>query len=181
MSEVHELEKPLSLAQYARKLNPAAARGDEGEEASRRCFGFLRGTRERAIAIEFRRHASGDSFALPYAWLGPHYFHPSHGIVLVFAGPLSYVVTLTGRHLNTVEKDVSLYERGILRQRVTWIAETKPGRGAAHAADGAGDPRAVDQCVVEGIELAFARTEEELIVLLEPVHQLLSTAKAGTG
>ncbi|MFO0807546.1 MAG: hypothetical protein U0746_02900 [Gemmataceae bacterium] len=181
MSDVHELDAAASLAQRARRLNKPggreAVREGEGEESARRCFAYLRGTRERALMLEFRRYSDGGSFAMPYSWLGPHLFHPSHGIALVFAGPLSYVVSLIGHHLNTVTDDISLYERGILRQKVTWIAERKPARtfGAPEEEDNTADP-----CVVEEIRIQTARTDEEVWLLLEPWHAALRAASSAS-
>jgi hypothetical protein len=176
MSEVHELDAAASLAQRARRLNTVSVRESEGEEGARRCFGYLRGARERALTLELRRYGQGGSFALPYAWMGPHLFHPSLGIVLVFAGPLSYVVTLTGRHLNSDQDGVSLYERGIVRQKVVWIAENKPERTFGQPAEAAAN----DPCVVEEIRIQAARSEEELWLILEPWHAALRAASSAS-
>ena len=38
------------------------------------------------LMMEFQRIKEGDSVAFPYSWLGPSHYHPSRGILLVFAG-----------------------------------------------------------------------------------------------
>jgi hypothetical protein len=118
---------------------------DEDDEAASPAFGFLRGVRDRALNIEFRREREGDSFSFPYSWLGPTRCHPSFGLVLLFSGSEQYLVTIKGRNLNTLgETGLSLYERGILRHRVTFVREMA-------AEESKGQPEA--ECVVEQIEV----------------------------
>ncbi len=114
----------LRRAAQAREANSQPAEANE-DEASTACFGYLRGVRDRALEIEFRRSVEGDSISFPYSWLGPTRYHPSIGIQLLFVGPETYLVTIRGRNLNQVTDGVSLYERGILRHRVTWVGESQ--------------------------------------------------------
>lgn len=155
MSDTHELLRKYDMKTFSRP--PGAARGAEAAEevAESRCFGYLRGVGDRALNLEFRRGREADSFALPYSWLGPHYYHPSLGIVLVFGGPLYYVVRIRGCHLNAPPPGVGLYERGILFHRVTYVREV--GAAPADAAHAEGE------CMVERIDAVVARNDEELL------------------
>ena len=69
-------------------------------------FGWLRGIRDRAIFIEFRRK-DGSIIAYPYHWLGPAEFNPSEGITLKFGVA---TVKITGRNLNAqIRPNVRLF------------------------------------------------------------------------
>ena len=57
-------------------------------EASCAAFGYLRGIRERADAIEFR-FRDGNSVWFPYGWLGTWKLNPSEGLLLKFSGDLA--------------------------------------------------------------------------------------------
>jgi hypothetical protein len=108
--------------------------------------------RERSPSIEFRRVREGDSFSFPYSWLGPCRHHPSTGITLLFVGSELYLVTLRGRNLNKLtESGVSLYERGLVRHRITWVREVKAEQSRAL-------PR--EECVVERISVKAVTAEE---------------------
>jgi hypothetical protein len=94
----------------------------ESDEDECRAFGFLRGIRDRALSLELR-FADGNSESHAYNWLGPIKYNPSAGLLLKFVGDMIYLVLLEGSNLNAlVNGAVSLYS-GILRHRVTWIAE----------------------------------------------------------
>lgn len=156
MSDSPSLVRTFEVSSFGRK--PAAAKADAPEQvADHRCFGYLPGVQDQAFNLEFRRGLEADSFALPYSWLGPHYYHPSFGIVLVFGGPPYYVVRIRGCHLNTETNGVSLYERGILRHRVPYVCEA--GRVVSDVVWGEGD------CKVERIEAVLARDEMELLAV----------------
>jgi hypothetical protein len=131
---------------------PAAADEEEGATPA---FGFLRGVRDRALNIEFRRAVEGDEVSFPYGWLGPTRHHPSIGIQLLFAGSELYLVSLRGRNLNSSAEGVSLYDRGILRHRVTWCRET-PREESRVLPESA--------CVIERIEIRAVSAEEALRV-----------------
>ena len=90
---------------------------------------------DQARSIEFR-FANNNRQAFPYGWLGPAQYNPSAGILLKFVGDLVYYVLIEGSNLNRlVNGAISLYDRGILRHRVTWVREmtrqerSRPGRG----------------------------------------------------
>jgi hypothetical protein len=82
-------------------------------------FGWLRGSRERAVMLELRRK-DGSITALGYAWLERADFDPSEGIVLKFTGQ---TVRLSGCNLNSeVRPHLRLYD-GLVRHRVPWLQE----------------------------------------------------------
>lgn len=96
---------------------------DESDDDQCRCFGYLRGMVARAQSIEFRL-ANGNRVAFPYHWLGPSYYNPSAGILLRFVGDKVYLVLIEGSNLDMlINASLSLYERGILRHRVTFVRE----------------------------------------------------------
>jgi hypothetical protein len=95
----------------------------DDEECETPSFGYLRGVQDRAPNIEFRRTMEADEVSFPYALLLVTRHNPSVGIQLLFSGPELYLVILRGRNLNTVFKGMSLFDRGLLRQRVTWVRE----------------------------------------------------------
>jgi hypothetical protein len=112
------------LARFAPAAASAPGAGETvADEEECPAFGYLRGLRDRALALEFR-FANGDSAAYPYSWLGPIEYNPSAGLLLKFVGDLVYLVLLEGSNLNALVNDaISLYDRGLLRQRVTWVRE----------------------------------------------------------
>jgi hypothetical protein len=129
MSEHSQNSQLLTLrgkSGMARSVSPAEQHGvaePAGDEDECRAFGYLRGIRDRALALELR-FANGNSESFPYTWLGPVRYDPSAGLLLKFVGDLVYQVLLDGSNLNAlVNNSVSLYDRGILRHRVTWVRE----------------------------------------------------------
>lgn len=82
-------------------------------------FGLLRGIRDRAIMLEFRRK-DGNSLALAYAWLESAGFDPSEGITLQLG---SRKVRLIGRNLNQAGPNGLGLFAAIIRHRVLWIQE----------------------------------------------------------
>jgi hypothetical protein len=100
-----------------------AAVDSNADEEACRVFGYLRGMGDQGKSIEFR-FASGNRKAFPYSWLGSAEFNPSAGMLLKFVGDLVYFVLIEGSNLNgLVNGGMSLYERGILRHRITWVRE----------------------------------------------------------
>ena len=85
---------------------PAApdAEPPEADEGSCPAFGFLRGLRDRALAVEFRFRV-GNTLALPYTWLGPVRFDPSVGLLLRFAGDVVTLVLIRGSNLDALVED----------------------------------------------------------------------------
>ena len=96
----------------------------EGGEASCAAFGYLRGIRDRADAVEFR-FKDGNSVWFPYGWLGNWTFNPSEGLLLKFSGDLVYLVLIRGSNLDHPLGDgnIDLVRAGIQRHRVTWLRE----------------------------------------------------------
>lgn len=82
-------------------------------------FGLLRGIRDRAIMLEFRRK-DGNVRALAYAWLESAEFDPSEGISLQFG---SRKIRLIGRNLNLAEPSGIGLFTAITRHRVSWVQE----------------------------------------------------------
>lgn len=96
----------------------------DGGEGACAAFGYLRGIRDRADAIEFRL-ASGNSVWFPYNWLGTVKFDPSAGMLLKFSGDLVYLVLIQGSNLDRPvgESGIDLIRAGLQRHRVTWVRE----------------------------------------------------------
>ena len=66
----------------------------EGEEASCKAFGYLRGLQDRALGVRFCLR-NGNSICLPYAWLGPWEYNPSAGLLVKFTGDAVLLVLRT--------------------------------------------------------------------------------------
>lgn len=97
--------------------------GDDGE-ACCPAFGYLRGIRDHASAIEFR-FRDGNSVWFPYGWLGTWWYNPSEGLLLKFTGDLVYLVLIRGSNLDKPlsEGSIDLLHAGLQRHRVLWIRE----------------------------------------------------------
>lgn len=93
-------------------------------EASCAAFGYLRGIRDQAAAVEFR-FRDGNSTWFPYNWLGTWHFNPSEGLLLKFSGDLVYLVLIRGSNLDKPLTDgtINLTHAGLQRHRVLWIRE----------------------------------------------------------
>ena len=105
-------------------LPPKDGGGGEDGEASCVAFGYLRGIRDAASAVEFR-FRDGNSAWFPYNWLGPWHYNPSEGLLLKFSGDLVYLVLIRGSNLDTPldEGTINLTTGGLQRHRVMWIRE----------------------------------------------------------
>lgn len=103
-----------------RQSDPKVAASNEQEALDDLgAFGFLRGTRDRAIMLELR-FRDGRVLALGYSWMDQAEFDPSEGITLHFPGK---AVKIVGTCLNAeVRPNVRLFD-GIVRHRVLWIRE----------------------------------------------------------
>lgn len=100
------------------KLPPNTAEPEEMLEVTG-VFGLLRGSRDRALMLEFRKK-SGDIRAVSYAYLEHADFNPSEGITLRFGGQQ---VRIRGRNLNAeIRPNVRLFQ-SIVRHRISWIQE----------------------------------------------------------
>jgi hypothetical protein len=96
----------------------------DGAEASCAAFGYLRGIREQANAVEFR-FRDGNSMWFPYNLMGPWQHNPSEGLLLKFSGDLMYVVLIRGSNLDRPlnEGSINLTRGGLQRHRVLWLRE----------------------------------------------------------
>ncbi len=99
------------------------AKQDEDEESCP-AFGFLRGIRERALAVEIRLR-NGNSEWFPYSLLGPWRYNPSAGLLLKFTGDLVTLVLIRGSNLDALvnQGTINLTDRGLQRHRITWVRE----------------------------------------------------------
>ncbi|MDB5346016.1 MAG: hypothetical protein JWP89_4393 [Schlesneria sp.] len=97
---------------------------DEAGEGSCAAFGYLRGIRDRAEAIEVR-FQSGNSIWFPYTWLGNWQFNPSDGLLLKFSGDVVYLVLIRGSNLDQplADTNTNLTTSGLQRHRIVWIRE----------------------------------------------------------
>ena len=97
---------------------------EAGEEECCAAFGYLRGQRERALAVEFR-YRNGNSEFFPYSWLGPWRFNPSAGLLLKFTGDITTLVLIRGSNLDAMVNQgvVNLTEHGFQRHRIVWVRE----------------------------------------------------------
>jgi hypothetical protein len=96
----------------------------DGAEASCGAFGYLRGLRDAASAVEFR-FRDGNSRWFNYAWLGTWEYNPSEGLLLKFSGDLVYLVLIRGSNLDKPlnEGAINLTHAGLQRHRVLWVRE----------------------------------------------------------
>jgi hypothetical protein len=116
------LERNQHLAGRTGQM-PKKDNDTDGTEESCRAFGFLRGIRDHADAIEFR-FVDGNSIWFPYGWLGTWKFNPSEGLLLKFSGDLVYLVLIRGSNLDKPMVDgINLTRSGLQRHRVLWVAE----------------------------------------------------------
>lgn len=98
----------------------------ERGEASCGAFGYLRGIRDHAAAVEFR-FRNGNSVWFPYNWLGTWQYNPSEGLLLKFSGDLVYLVLIRGSNLDKPLGDgaINPTHAGLQRHRVLWLREMR--------------------------------------------------------
>ena len=96
----------------------------DGGEESCAAFGFLRGLREQANALELR-FRNGNSQFFPYSSMGSWKHNPSEGLLLKFTGDLVYVVLIRGSNLDQRlnENAIDLIRGGLQRHRILWLRE----------------------------------------------------------
>ncbi len=96
----------------------------DAAEASCSAFGYLRGIRERADAIELR-FRDGNSMWFPYGWLGNWKYNPSEGLLIKFSGDLVYLVLVRGSNLDKplADSTTNLTTSGLQRHRIVWMRE----------------------------------------------------------
>ena len=122
-SHQDRLQGKSHLAGYGATPDKKEPEPDAGE-ASCAAFGYLRGIRERADAIEFR-FRDGNSVWFPYGWLGTWKLNPSEGLLLKFSGDLVYLVLIRGSNLDRplTDSTINLTSAGLQRHRVLWVKE----------------------------------------------------------
>jgi hypothetical protein len=109
----------------ARQPKETAKDHDAAEEESCAAFGFLRGIRDRALAIEFR-FRTGNSEWYAYHLLSMWQYNPSCGILMKFTGgDVVTLVLIRGSNLDgqLSQHSVNLTDRGLQRNRITFIRE----------------------------------------------------------
>ncbi len=134
---------------------------EEGEEESCAAFGYLRGIRDRALALELR-YRKGNSEWFPYSWLGPWQYNPSAGLLLKFTGDVVTLVLIRGSNLDALvnQNVINLTDRGLQRHRITWVREMEEQ-----------ELRRVGQSgpTIDRIEVAEFESQEELREWLKKV------------
>jgi hypothetical protein len=121
--QTHE-ERLQNDAHLAGRGRPPAKREAESEEASCGAFGYLRGIKDRANAVEFR-FRNGNTIWFPYSLMGACRYDPSEGLLLKFSGDLVYLVLIRGSNLDLPLNDgnMNLTTGGLQRHRVVWVRE----------------------------------------------------------
>jgi hypothetical protein len=110
------LEKPAARPQLP-------AQPTESDEDECPAFGYLRGIRDRALAVEFRlRTGNREYFA--YSHLASWRYNPSLGLLLKFTDDVLTLVLIRGSNLDAlVNGSINLIDRGLQRHRIVWVRE----------------------------------------------------------
>ena len=108
---------------------------DDAEEDSCAAFGFLRGIRDRALAIEFR-YADGNSDWFAYSCLISWRFNPSLGLLLKFTADVVTLVLIRGSNLDALVNGTVNLPHGIQRHRIMWVREMDETEARKLAGDG---------------------------------------------
>lgn len=154
-------EKLLNSSQ--RSVLSPRRRGQDTEyeavEESCAAFGYLRGIRERADAVEFR-FRNGNSSWFPYSLLGHWKYNPSDGMLLKFSGDLVYLILITGSNLDRplIDSTTNLTTSGIQRHRIVWMREMTEEEIRRVGESGP---------TIDRIQIAEFRSNEELTKWLE--------------
>ena len=137
-----------------RPSKPVPVEPQDDDECTSAGYGFLRGTRERGVAIEFR-FRNGTSAWYPYAWLGPFIYHPSVGLLLRFSGDTITLVLVRGSNLDAPVRQgtMTLMDRGLQRHRITFLREMDKDE-VRRADEG--------ELTIDRIELVEFETQEEM-------------------
>jgi hypothetical protein len=155
---------PLPAGASRRPLTETAAAPEAAEEESCPAFGYLRSTRDRALAVEFR-YRDGNSDFYPYSWLGPWRFNPSVGLLLKFTGDIVTLVLIRGSNLDAAVNGggVNLTAGGLQRHRVTWVREM----GEAELKRVGNDGPTIDR--IEVAEFESAEEQRKWLARVAPV------------
>ena len=129
-------QEKLRSSGHADPRNRILGEEDDVEEASCAAFGYLRGIRERADAIEVR-FRNGKRVWFTYHWLGTWQFDPSEGLLLKFSGDLIYLVLIRGSNLDRTVKEAAVsLTQGLQERRVTWVREMSEQEAECVGEDG---------------------------------------------
>lgn len=123
--QVDTLRRPSFL--QGRVAADATPVGDAEADACP-AFGYLRGTRDRALALELR-FRDGDSEWLPYSHLAGWRYNPSVGLLLKYTADLVTLVLVRGSNLDAPVGTgaANLTDQGLQRHRVLWVREMDEG------------------------------------------------------
>jgi hypothetical protein len=122
-SDVLEMDRRVSISDL--KTSGQTRKGkEEDDEESCAAFGYLRGVKDRALTLELR-FAAGHSLGYSYSLLSESKYNPSAGIMLKFLAEKVFLIVIEGSNLNSLVSGISLYDRGILRHRITYIQEMR--------------------------------------------------------
>lgn len=117
------------LQRYAGRLPLTDTNGDpspgEPEAEDLGCFGYLRGIRDRALSLEFRK-ANGNIVAIPYHSIERFEFDPSEGILICAHGEK---IRIKGHNLNAEVRPLVCLFEGITRYKISWIREMEHHEG----------------------------------------------------
>lgn len=114
---VSVLDKYVTAEPAEEDDSPEANATDESEV---RPFGWLRGTRDRALMLVLRKR-DGNILAFAYSRLEFAEYDPTEGITLHFGNRL---VRITGRNLNGECGEAEKLFEGITRNRVPYVRES---------------------------------------------------------
>jgi len=84
------------------------------------CWGFLRGTRDRAVMLELRKK-DGSIRAVGYSWIEAVDFDIDNGIALYYRDA---VIRIKGRNLTVPGRQQTSLLGALIRHRVPWIVES---------------------------------------------------------
>jgi hypothetical protein len=114
--------QPAGTPGWQSRENPREE--DVSEEESCPAFGYLRGLKERALAVQFR-FRDGNSEWFSYGLLASWRHNPSAGLLLKFTGDLVTLVLIRGSNLVAVVRDgvVNLTDQGLQRHRILYVRE----------------------------------------------------------
>lgn len=117
MSDSSVLDKyKQPVGTHAARLVPPPTAEEEPDDLG--CFGFLRGTRERAVSLELSK-LNGQVLAVPYAFISRFEYDPVKGVSLRLS---DQVVRIQGLRLNSQIGTVRFFE-ALIRHRVPWVRE----------------------------------------------------------
>jgi len=149
---------PLAWLAKEKPRQQDAGEEDNSEEGYCTAFGYLRGIRDRALAVEFRLK-NGNREWFSYSLLASWQHNPSAGLLLKFTGDLVTLVLIRGSNLDALVNNqaINLTDRGLQRHRILWIREMEEDELRKV---GEGGP------TIDAIEIAEFESQEELRVWL---------------